>query len=97
MSVMVDFSIFPVDKGEELSGYVARAVKIIRDSGLDFTLGSMGTCIEGEWDDVMAVIGRCFKELKQDCNRLNLAIKVDYRKGRSGRMAAKVKSVESKL
>ena len=97
MSVIVDFSIFPVDKGESLSPYVARAVKIIRQSGLAHTLHPMGSCVEGEWEDVMKVVTRCFEDLKKDCNRINLSIKVDYRKSEADRMDRKLRSVEQKL
>jgi uncharacterized protein (TIGR00106 family) len=93
MSTLIDFSIFPVDKGESVSPYVSRVVKIIRDSGLQYNLGSMGTTIEGEWDELMDVVTRCFKELKKDCGRIYMSAKVDYRKSGSNRMAGKVKSV----
>ena len=96
MSVIIDFSIFPVDKGESVSPYVARAVKVIKRSGLPFKIGPMGTSIEGEWDQVMAVVGRCFDALKEDCSRVYMTIKVDYRRGISGRMEAKIQSVEEK-
>ena len=97
MSVIVDFSIFPLDKGESVSAYVSKAVKIIKESGLAHQLGPMGTCVEGEWDEVMALVGRCFDALKKDCNRVYMTIKVDYRKGASGRMAHKIQSIESKV
>ena len=97
MSLLINFSIFPLDKGESVSQYVARAVKIIKNSGLPYKLSSMGTGIEGEWDEVMEVVTRCFEELKKDCNRVYMGITGDYRKTGSDRIAAKVKSVESKL
>jgi uncharacterized protein (TIGR00106 family) len=97
VSVIVDFSIFPVDKGESVSAYVSRAVKIIKESGLAYKLGPMGTSIEGEWDEVMALVGRCFEALKKDCSRVYMTIKVDYRKGASGRMEHKVQSIERKV
>lgn len=96
MSVLIDFSIFPVDKGESLSPYVARTLTIIRDSGLPYMLGPMGTTVEGEWDELMAMITHCFKDLKKDCGRINMTIKVDYREGDPNRIDGKVKSVESK-
>ena len=96
MSVLIDFSIFPVNKGESLSPYVARTLTIIRDSGLPYMLGPMGTTVEGEWDELMAMVTRCFKDLKKDCSRINMTIKVDYREGDSNRIDSKVKSVESK-
>ena len=97
MSVIVDFSIFPLDKGESVSVYVSRAVKIIKESGLSHQLGPMGTCVEGEWDEVTALVGRCLEDLKRDCSRVYMTIKVDYRKGASGRMKRKVQSIESKV
>ena len=97
MSTLVHFSIFPIDKGEHLSGYVARAVSIIRDSGLSYRMDSMGTTIEGEWPMVMDVVTRCFEALEKDCSRIVVNMKADYRKGMDGRMAAKVASVEEKL
>lgn len=97
MSVIVEFSIFPMDKGESLSPYVARALKIIQDSGLPYELNPMGTCVEGEWSDVTALVDRCFQALEKDCNRINLSLKADYRKGPSGRMKRKVASVGQKL
>jgi len=97
MSVIVDFSIFPMDKGVSLSPYVARAIKIVKECGLPYRFGPMGTCIEGEWDEVMAVVDRCLKELQADCGRILVNFKADYRKGPGGRMQGKIKSVESKL
>jgi len=97
VSVIVDFSIFPVDKGESVSAYVSRAVKTIKESGLAYKLGPMSTSIEGEWDEVMALVGRCFEAMKKDCSRVYMTIKVDYRKGASGRMEQKIQSIERKV
>jgi uncharacterized protein (TIGR00106 family) len=98
MSVIVDFSIFPTDKGASVSAYVAKAVKIVNESGLAHETGPMGTCIEGDdWDEVMGVIGRCFQKLKEDSDRVYLTMKVDYRKGPGERMRRKLESLEEKL
>jgi len=97
MSVIVDFAIFPMDKGESLSPYVARAIKVINESGLPHKLHPMGSCIEGEWDEVIGVVTKCLKEMEKDCNRINVNFKADYRKGEPGRMDRKIESVESKL
>ena len=97
MSVLINFSIFPLDKGESVSQYVARAVKIIKDSGLPHKLGSMGTSVEGEWDEVIRVVASCFEKLTEDCDRIYFTITGDYRKKGKNRIAAKVESVESKL
>ena len=93
MSTLIDFSIFPVDKGESVSPYVARVLTIIRGSGLQYKVGPMGTAIEGEWEEIMSIVSRCFKELKKDCHRIYISIKIDYRKEGSNRIVSKVKSV----
>lgn len=97
MSVIIEISIFPTDKGPSVSPYVARVLEIIKDSGLPYLLTPMGTCIEGEWSAVMAVVDNCFKELQSDCGRVYLALKADYRKGRYDGLHHKVASVEAKL
>ncbi len=94
--VLLEFSMYPMDKGESLSPYVARSMKIIEESGLEYRMNPMGTVIEGEWDQVFQVVNRCFESMSKDCNRVAASIKVDYRKGQTGRLITKVTSVEEK-
>jgi uncharacterized protein (TIGR00106 family) len=97
MSVLIHFSIFPTDKGTSVSPYVAKSVRIIRESGLPYKLGPMSTAVEGEWDQVMAVVESCFKELRTDCSRIYMTLQMDYREGAVNRIEGKIKSVEAKL
>ncbi|MEN6492681.1 MAG: MTH1187 family thiamine-binding protein [Thermoguttaceae bacterium] len=95
--VVLEFSMYPLDKGESVSPYVARSLQIIEASGLDYRLHAMGTVLEGEYDQVMEVVKRCFEAMAADCGRIECAIKLDYRKGRQGRLEGKVASVEQKV
>ena len=97
MSVLIHFSIFPTDKGTSVSPYVAKSVRIIRESGLPYKLGPMSTAVEGEWDEVMAVVEKCFNELKKECSRIYMTLQMDYREGAKNRIEDKIKSVEAKL
>ena len=99
MSCVVQFAIFPLDKGNtpSLAPYVARALKIVRESGLPYTLGPMGTVLEGEYHEIMAVIGRCHDELRADCDRVYLTVAVDSKAAGRERMTGKVQSVEELL
>ncbi len=97
MSVIAELSIFPLDKGSSVSAYVARAVGIIKASGLPHVFGPMGTCLEGEYDQVMAVVERCYRDMEADCDRIYVNVTLDCRKGADGRLAGKVRSVEDKL
>lgn len=95
--VLLEFSMTPSTREESKSPYVARILDIIDRSGLPYQLTPMGTIIEGEWAEVMAVVGDCFKALEADCPRISSQIKIDYRAGSHSRMKAKVEAVESLL
>ncbi len=95
--VLLEFSITPLGEGESVSQYVARSLEIVEASGLDYRLHAMGTIIEGELDEVLAVLRQCIEALAKDCHRISCAAKLDYRKGHTGRLESKVISVEQKL
>ncbi len=97
MSVLLEFSMTPLDKGESVSAYVARSLDIIDRSGLPYKLGPMGTTIEGEWEEVMAVVKQCYERMGTDCNRISLVLKADIRKHAENRLSGKITSVEQKL
>src|SRR4051812_50155706 len=86
--LLAEVSIWPMDKGESVGAYVARALDIIDRSGLPYKLGPLGTCVEGEWPEVMAVIQRCYEALAADSNRIACTVKMDWRRGHAGRCAA---------
>ncbi len=93
---LMEFSMFPLDKGPSLSKYVARLLTIVDQSGLEYRLNPMGTVVEGEWDQLMELLTQCFRELEKDCERISVNVKIDYRKGVWGALDSKIKSVEEK-
>ena len=95
--MIVEFSIVPIGKGESLSPYVAGAFKIIEASGVAYEHHAMGTNLEGDWDEVMAVIKACRDKLHESSNRVSLSIKIDDRKGATDRISKKVQSAREKL
>lgn len=95
--VLAEFSIFPVGQGESLSPYVARVVRLVRQSGLPNELHAMGTIVEGEWDEVFGLIRACASALEEDCPRVSLSIKADIRRGGDRHISRKVESVEARL
>jgi uncharacterized protein (TIGR00106 family) len=95
--VLLEFSMSPLDKGESLGPYVARILDIIDKSGLPYKLTPMGTILEGEYDEVTAVVRDCFNELQPDCRRISVSIKIDYREGTESRLESKINRIESLL
>jgi uncharacterized protein (TIGR00106 family) len=94
---LMEFSMSPLEKGESVSAYVARSLKIIDASGLDYRLHAMGTIVEGELDELLQVLKKCFDAMSEDSDRITCSAKFDFRRGHQGRLESKVSSVERKL
>ena len=94
---LLEFSITPLGAGESVGTYVARALDIIDTSGLDYRLHAMGTVVEGEVGPLLDLLKKCVEAVAADCDRVSVSAKLDYRKGHSGALDAKVASVEKRL
>ena len=80
MKVLVDLCVIPVGAGVSLSEYIVACQKIIRDAGLTHEMHAYGTNIEGEWDDVFAVVKRCHETVHEmGAPRITTNIKVGTR------------------
>ncbi len=99
MSVLLEFSMFPTDKGESVSKYVSQVVKMIKESGADYQLTAMGTVIEtNDMRQALVLVGRAYDILDGlGCNRVYSSLKFDIRKGKANRLSQKVKSVTEKI
>ncbi len=98
MSVLVEFAMFPTDKGESVSSYVSRIIKMIDEEGIPYKLTPMGTVFEVEnMEDALNILNKAYKQLESDCNRVYSVVKFDIRKNKSNRLKQKIKSVEEKL
>ncbi|WP_300365751.1 MTH1187 family thiamine-binding protein [Hydrogenimonas sp.] len=98
MSALVEFAMFPTDKGESVSAYVSRIMKVFEENGITFQLTPMGTIFECETvEEATAVINLAYSVLEPDCNRVYTTIKMDIRKGKSGRMKQKIASIRKHL
>ena len=67
--VLLEFAMSPHGRGESLSADVARILDVIDRSGVAYQLTPMGTILEGEWAEVMAVVTACFEAMSADCAR----------------------------
>ncbi|HEX6919841.1 MAG TPA: MTH1187 family thiamine-binding protein [Actinomycetes bacterium] len=97
--MIVAFSISP-SGGDETGGVseaVAEAVRVVRESGLPNETNAMFTNIEGEWDEVMAVVKRAVEVVAERSPRVGLVLKADIRPGHTGQLTAKVERVEQRL
>src|SRR3954467_7566416 len=97
--MIVAFSISPSTSGEggSVSEAVAAAVRVVRESGLPCETNAMFTNIEGEWDEVMAVVKRAVDVVAAVAPRVSLVLKADIRPGYDGQLTAKVERIEQAL
>ncbi|MGA4786332.1 MTH1187 family thiamine-binding protein [Nocardia sp. AB354] len=91
------FSVTPLGTGAAVGRAVAEAVRIVRASGLPNETNAMFTTLEGEWDEVMAVIKQASDAVLAVAPRCSLVIKADIRPGVTGALTSKVETVERYL
>jgi len=97
--MLVAFSISPTTRSDDgsVSEAVAAAVRVVKESGLPWELTSMFTTVEGEWDEVMAVVKRAVDVVAEVSPRVGLVLKADIRPGFDGQLTAKVERVNALL
>lgn len=98
--MLLAFSVSPVTTDApdgSVSEAVARAVRVVRDSGLPNETTSMFTTLEGEWDECMAVVKAACEAVAEVSPRVALVLKADIRPGWTGQLTAKVERVEERL
>jgi uncharacterized protein (TIGR00106 family) len=97
--VIVAFSVSPTG-GDETGGVgaaVAEAIRVVRASGLPNETNAMFTNIEGDWDEVMAVVKQAVDAIAAVSPRVSLVLKADIRPGYTGQLTAKVERLERTL
>jgi uncharacterized protein (TIGR00106 family) len=96
--MLVAFSVTPIGTASaSVSSAVTEAVRVVRHSGLPNRTDAMFTTIEGDWDEVMAVVKAATMTVAAHADRVSLVIRADYRPGVTDAMDAKVRAIEEKL
>jgi len=95
--MLVAFSVAAVSLKKTGAGYVADAVRVVRDSGLPNRTDDMFTTVEGDWDEVMDVVKRAVEAVAAKAPRVSLTLKADVRPGVTGALESKVETLERYL
>ncbi|CAB0504250.1 thiamine-binding protein [Corynebacterium diphtheriae] len=100
IDMILAFSVAPTETSNnkaEMADVVAEAIRVVRESGLPNETNAMFTLVEGEWDEVMAVVKKATDAVLAVSPRASLVIKADIRPGYTGQLQQKVASVERVL
>ncbi|MGW4713865.1 thiamine-binding protein [Nocardia sp. NPDC004260] len=95
--MIIAFSVTPLGTGVDVGRAVAEAVRVVRASGLPNRTDAMFTTVEGEWDEVMAVVKQAADAILAVAPRCSLVLKADIRPGVTDAMTAKVEKIERYL
>ncbi|KAF2114114.1 cell wall biogenesis protein-like protein Ecm15 [Lophiotrema nucula] len=96
---IADFCLVPIGTPTaSVSQEVAQVQRLLKKSGLKYSMHSAGTTVEGSWDDVMRVIGQCHAMLhERGVVRIQSDIRVGTRTDKKQGFKDKVEAVEKLL
>lgn len=97
MHAIVGFTLIPIGVGTSVSPYVVAIEQVLRQSGLTFEINCNSTNIEGDWEQVFAVLKKCHEVVHDEgAPRIHTCIQVGTRVDRQQLMAEKLTSVIEK-
>ncbi len=95
--MLAELSIIPVGGSTHSSSELAKVLKLVDESGLPYQLTPSGTCIEGEWDEIMALIRHCHDRVRKSSSHVVTFIKLEEDDGERHKLTRNVTSVEEKI
>jgi uncharacterized protein (TIGR00106 family) len=92
-------TITPLGTGTpSVSRFVAGVERILRATSLTHQLTAMGTIIEGDLDEILAVVRQMHEHpFTQGAQRVSTSLRIDDRRDQQASIAGKMRSVEEKL
>ncbi|MGE0822069.1 MAG: MTH1187 family thiamine-binding protein [Candidatus Binatia bacterium] len=95
--MLAELSIIPVGNSAHLSGELTKVLKVVHESGLPYQLTPSGTCIEGEWDQLMPLIRQCHERARKASSHVVTLIKLEDDEGEQHKLTRNVASIEEKI
>lgn len=95
--MLVELSIIPLGGGAHLSDEIATALELVDESGLRYQLTPSGTCIEGEWEEVMDLVRRCHERVRESSPHVFTTVRIEDEEGARDKLTRNVTSVEEKV
>ena len=98
MSVIMNFAIFPVDKGDHIGEYVSQVIAYIRDTGLTYQFSPMGTIIEADTvKELLSIVEKSYEIMDPISDRIYCVMNMDSNKNKSELIKGKTASIERRI
>lgn len=98
MSAIMNFAIFPIDKGEHIGDYVSKVIAYIKESGVSYQFTPMGTIIEAPTvPELLKIVEKSYEIMDPISDRIYCVMNMDYNKNKTGLLKSKTHSVESRI
>ncbi len=94
--MLADLVIIPIGHSPHTSHVLADVLKTIKGSGLPYQLTPTSTCIEGSWDDIVAVVKRCHQIAHADTSHVVTLLRLEEDEVSSDKLKSNLESVEQK-
>ncbi|HEY8932866.1 MAG TPA: MTH1187 family thiamine-binding protein [Rariglobus sp.] len=92
--MLADLVIIPIGNGTHTSASLSKVLKLIKDSGLPYQLTPASTCIEGTWDEIVALAKRCHAAVHADSPHLITMLRLEDDAGEARKLVENVAAVE---
>ncbi len=98
MAALMEFAIFPTDKGSHVSVPVSKVIQMIKESGYQYQLTAMGTLVEAPTiGELLSLIEKAVTILEIDSSRIYSTVRFDIKKGATNMLDEKVRAIENNL
>ena len=95
--MLLELRILPLGVGAHISNQIAEALKIIEASGTPYKLTPSGTCLEGDWEDVLPLVKKCHDAARQSTPHVVTLLKIEDDDGPADKLLRNVYAVEEKV
>lgn len=94
--MLFELSVIPTGD-VHLSPVIAKILEHIAASKIPYQFTPLGTCLEGEWGQVMPLIHECHAIARKHSPHVITSIKIDDDAGETNKLARNIRSVEEKV
>jgi uncharacterized protein (TIGR00106 family) len=92
--MLAELTITLLGRGTHMSANLADILKIVDQSQLAYRLTPFGTCIEGEWDELMPLMKHCHERARELSDHVFTTIRLEDEEGALNKLSSNISSIE---